>query len=421
MKKLTIGQRTPLTDINNQNICFFDFELLSKTDIDIACFALDSGRQLINDDYMVFYNQPTSPCGSIRLENNEIQGIKRNTKFSVNLSKLSTDINQLYFVISSDKPLNSLEHLYFNLIQDHASLYTYDYTANEFGQTKASMLIQVYKKDDTWRISNVAQGFNGGLADIVRHFGGVVDDESQQIAPVTPPKLSLEKIMEKEAPKLVNLAKKASISLEKKQLTGVKARVALILDASGSMSNQYKHGFVQEVVDRVLPLAVNFDDDKEIECWAFAEKTEYLGTIGLNNYEGFIEKTQGGFVGWKLGSRINNEKRAIEAVASYYNKQDSNLPVYVIFISDGGVHDNNGIKRQIIEAAKLPMFWQFIGLGGYDYGILEQLDKLTDRLIDNCNFFSLDHLHAISEGELYDLMLNEFPEYLKQANRIGLI
>ena len=93
----------------------------------------------------------------------------------------------------------------------------------------------------------------------------------------------------------------------------------------------------------------------------------------------------------------------------------------MIFISDGGVHDNRGIERCIKESVKLPIFWQFIGLGGYDYGILEKLDELKGRLIDNCNFFSLDHLHDITEEELYDLMLQEFPMYLKEAKRIGLI
>ena len=429
MNTLSIGQRTPLTNINPQAAFVCDFDVTCNNEVDIACFALNANNQLINDDYMIFYNQPISPCRGVKLDMNENQANKLTTKFSIDLSLLSPQVQQLYFVLSSEIALNSLEYLNFNLIQNQTSAYSYHYTASDFGQTKASMLIQIYKKDNTWRISNVAQGFNGGLADIVKHFGGVVSDEAPTIAPaitptITPatsPKLSLEKIMEKEAPKLVNLAKKASISLEKKQLTGVRARVALVLDASGSMYNQYKGGYVQEVVDRVLPLAVNFDDDKEIECWAFGEKPQFLGAIGLGNYEGFIKSSHGGWQRWDLGSRTNNEKRAIETICNYYSAQDSTIPVYVIFISDGGVHDNRGIERCIKESVKLPIFWQFIGLGGYDYGILEKLDELKGRLIDNCNFFSLDHLHDITEEELYDLMLQEFPMYLKEAKRIGLI
>jgi hypothetical protein len=33
-------------------------------------------------------------------------------------------------------------------------------------------------------------------------------------------------------------------------------------------------------------------------------------------------------------------------------------------------------------AVKLPIFWQFVGLGGRSYGILKDLDNMTGRLIN---------------------------------------
>lgn len=128
------------------------------------------------------------------------------------------------------------------------------------------MLIQVYRKGVVWRISNVAQGFNGGLASIVEHFGGEVEDSAAQRSS-NAPKVSLEKIMLDKAPKLVNLAKKATMSLEKRQLQNLTAKVALVSDATGSMNRQYREGDVQEVVNRILPLAVSFDDDQQLDCW----------------------------------------------------------------------------------------------------------------------------------------------------------
>ena len=94
------------------------------------------------------------------------------------------------------------------------------------------------------------------------------------------------------APKLVNLAKKVTISLEKRQLQQLTAKVALVLDASGSMKRQYKQGRVQEVVNRILPLAVSFDDDQALDCWAFERDPQYLGELGLRNYDDFIEHWQ---------------------------------------------------------------------------------------------------------------------------------
>ena len=38
-----------------------------------------------------------------------------------------------------------------------------------------------------------------------------------------------------------------------------------------------------------------------------------------------------------------------------------------------------------------------------------------EKVVDNCNFFAIDQLDSLSESELYDLMLQEFPQWLEQA------
>lgn len=118
---------------------------------------------------------------------------------------------------------------------------------------------------------------------------------------------------------------------------------------------------------------------------------------------------------------INNEAEVMKAVTEFYQKDGLDVPIYVLFISDGGVNDNRGITRVMTEAAKLPIFWQFVGLGGHHYGILKDLDEMKGRLIDNCSFFELDNLNDINEESLYESMLEEFPSWLDEARKIGLI
>ena len=429
MNHLTVGQRAPLSNlaIDDTAPITLKFTRQSPIEMDISCFALDAAGKLINDDYMVFYNQPTSPCGQIKLTHYGSQptankGIQ--AEFEVNLSKLATNIDSLFFVLSADTPLNQIQSLEIGIWQQSQKAQA-EYQAADFAQQQASMLMQLYRKSDVWRVSNVAQGFNGGLAAIVQHFGGDVEEGDSTAANVTTTpvqtKPSLEKVMLDKAPKLVNLAKKATISLEKRQLQQLTAKVALVLDASGSMNRQYKQGRVQEVVNRLLPLAVSFDDDQALDCWAFARDPQYLGEIGLSNYDGFIDNAHGGWRKWALGPRVNNEAEVMKAVTDFYQKDGLDVPVYVLFISDGGVSDNRGITKVMTEAAKLPMFWQFVGLGGRGYGILKKLDDMTGRVIDNCSFFELDDLDDISEEALYENMLEEFPSWLKEAREIGLI
>lgn len=109
----------------------------------------------------------------------------------------------------------------------------------------------------------------------------------------------------------------------------------------------------------------------------------------------------------------------IKKVKSFYN--DTKLPVYVLFISDGGVKSNKEISQEIIAASTKPIFWQFVGLGGRNYGIFEKLDTLEGRYVDNSNFFAVDDIDKMSDDELYNQLLQEFSLWLKQIKKKGMI
>jgi stress response protein SCP2 len=57
------------------------------------------------------------------------------------------------------------------LNQQGEVLAIYQLNASDFSQEKAVMLIEIYFKNDLWRIAAIGQGFNGGLKALVRHFG----------------------------------------------------------------------------------------------------------------------------------------------------------------------------------------------------------------------------------------------------------
>ena len=98
------------------------------------------------------------------------------------------------------------------------------------------------------------------------------------------------------------------------------------------------------------------------------------------------------------------------------------LPTFIVFLSDGGVTDEQGIKKAVADAAKYPLFWQFVGLAGSNYGILEKLDTMDgSRLVDNTNFFHVDDLGKITDEQLYERLLTEFPDWIKKARLKGIL
>ena len=87
----------------------------------------------------------------------------------------------------------------------------------------------------------------------------------------------------------INLMKKtAGIVLEKKKLTGVVARVGLVLDISGSMRNLYKSGTVQKVVERILAVASQFDDDGMLDIWVYDNEFSRLPSVTEKEFENYV-------------------------------------------------------------------------------------------------------------------------------------
>lgn len=424
--QLIRGQKLKLSDVLNNSLSFsLATTPPSNLNLDIALFGLDSEGKLSDEAYMIFYNQPQSPCGSLKLTQNDSQIVS----FDVNLATLTPQIERLVLTLTIDghQTMAQLPAMAINLQSQQQTVASFPIDGSMFQQEKALMALELYKKDNIWRMNAVGQGFNGGLAALIKHFGGEVAEAAPtQAAPTTPTtpqlskidlkkKISLEKAEKTGNASIIDLTKKSLIQLEKKNLLDVQARVALVLDASGSMNHQYHNGDVQKVVDRLMPLAINFDNDGSFECWAFAQYTTQLDDVTLTNVNQFIQTTKRGWRNWQVGARINQEIPAIEAVINYYQQFDDGIPVYVLFISDGGVGSGRQMQKVLTQAATLPIFWQFVGIGGRNYGVLEKLDDMAGRIIDNCNFFELERITGISDERLYELLLEEFPSWLNEA------
>ncbi|WP_311231206.1 VWA domain-containing protein, partial [Escherichia coli] len=159
----------------------------------------------------------------------------------------------------------------------------------------------------------------------------------------------------------VSLAKKASVSLTKNKLDTLEAAVAFVLDASGSMSGQFSKGNVQSVLDRIAVLAAQFDDDGEMDVWGFGEKHKKYPNVTLDNLDTYIQSIRGAGKrsSWEnlpgLGG-TNNEPPVMEEIVDYF--KDSKIPVYVVFITDGGISKTRAIKDAIRRSANYPIFWK---------------------------------------------------------------
>jgi hypothetical protein len=296
----------------------------------------------------------------------------------------------------------------------------------------------LYKKDEHWRFQAVGQGYNAGLQTFVDryHVETKQEEKKQAVKAETPI------ITQNQNPKAqpINITKKADINLlkakvdivlKKKNISNIVARVALVLDISGSMMHQYSSGAVQAFLERIVPVASRLDNDAKLDVWFFGSTFKRTKPVKETNVYGYIQEECGEnkrtLLILKASSLMkelgfgNNEPFVIQdVIKKYIQEQPSKLPTFVVFLSDGGVTDEQGIKKAVVGAAKYPIFWQFVGLAGSNYGILERLDTMTGRSVDNADFFNIDDLGKITDDQLYERLLNEFPSWIKAARLKGI-
>ena len=111
----------------------------------------------------------------------------------------------------------------------------------------------------------------------------------------------------------------------------------------------------------------------------------------------------------------------IAEVRDYVRAHPLTVPTLVLFFSDGGVFRDKEIERQLTQASSEPIFWQFVGLGNANFGVLERFDELPGRRVDNVGFFKVPAIDQVPDGELYDLLLTEFPRWTQAARTAGIL
>ncbi|MFE0509163.1 vWA domain-containing protein [Streptomyces sp. NPDC058964] len=235
--------------------------------------------------------------------------------------------------------------------------------------------------------------------------------------------ISLSKVQET-APALVSLYRTAGVCLTKHGLDGQRAAVYLVVDYSGSMKPYYRDGSVQALADRVLGLSAHLDDDGSVPVVFFSTDVDAVTDIALAEHQGRIERIVSG-----LGHMGKTSYHlAMDAVIDHYLDSGSTAPALVVFQTDGGPINKLAAERYLCKAAPLPLFWQFVGFGDPDsrqFDFLRKLDELAvpqKRVVDNAGFFHAgSDPRRVSDAELYDRLVGEFPKWLAAARARGIV
>ena len=160
-----------------------DMSVAGASVYDFSCFGVDENDKLSDDRYMIFYNQTRSPNGEI-----SYSPYTNGAKFSVNLSGLPTSINKLVFTVSIDGS-GTMGQINSHTVEIGRTL-TLKLSGSDFHDERAIISVEIYRKD-TWRIGAVAAGFDGGLRELLKSYGGeeAVNSQAKSSEPRKPVEL----------------------------------------------------------------------------------------------------------------------------------------------------------------------------------------------------------------------------------------
>jgi len=371
-------------------------------DVDLTALVVSDDGKVAGDADMVFFNQPAAP--GLRLDG---------SRLDLDLSGLRPGADRVVLVASPRREGAGFAGLATTLTLEHGGA-SVEVTPTRLGAETVAVLAEVYRRGGAWKVRAVGQGYADGLAGLATDFGVDVDPPAPAEQPAAPA-VSLTKGEERLPPEMrtaLNLRKQqVAVVLTKHRASGLRCRVVLVLDVSGSTGSLYRNGVFARAVERVAPVAAQVDDGAEMQAWAMGAEARRLDDITIATLPDWIDEyarkrfTEAG--GW------NNEAATIEDVARFVRENPLDVPTLVLFFHDGGVTDNRGTERAVRAVAGDPVFWQFIGLGRSDYGVLQRLDTLTGRPHDNTGFFALDDIDRVPDAELYERLLAEFPSWMR--------
>lgn len=244
--------------------------------------------------------------------------------------------------------------------------------------------------------------------------------------------------------------KSVGIVLAKRGLTKIPpVRVGVAYDVSGSAQWMYDQGIIQETSDRLQAVALKFDDNGELDAWAFDNYVTQLESATADDEGSFITEqivnnrsfskwggtsyapvwqavTSFYFTPTAVAAIVERSKGLFGGLKSLFGGGSpaasapsaavpaGQLPAMLLFVTDGECGDESASRRVMAEATQNPkMYFQMVGVGhAKHFGFLQELANKYP----NVGFINLSSL-AITDEQLYDqLITQEVVDWVKTAS-----
>ncbi|RZL70130.1 MAG: stress protein, partial [Rhodococcus sp. (in: high G+C Gram-positive bacteria)] len=275
--------------------------------IDLFVFQLGADLKVRTDADLVFFNNPSTPEGAVTLAGGRV---------TLNLGSVPTAIDTLAVAVALDEnvagSLAQVPGLAVTVTQTSGT--SFEVPAEGLTTERSAVLLEVYRRNGSWKVRNRSAGWSGGLDALVTEHGVSVDESpahtptpTQAPEPVQAPapaqSASASATVDGHGVRTVpgeatlSLVKREKLNLQKREVAKVLltkgasnpvGRVVLVMDNTGSMSKRYRSGEVKRIIERMVPVATQLDSDGNLEAYAYAQQFVKLPDVTVADTDNWV-------------------------------------------------------------------------------------------------------------------------------------
>jgi tellurium resistance protein TerD len=149
-------------------------------DLDASALLLGADGKVLGDSYFVFFNNLTSPDGSVEHTGDNLtgEGEGDDEAIKINLSAVPAEVDKVVVVVSiydaqaRQQSFGQVRNAFMRVVNQDGGTEIARYDLSEDASVETAMIFgEIYRYGAEWKFRAVGQGYSSGLAGIARDFG----------------------------------------------------------------------------------------------------------------------------------------------------------------------------------------------------------------------------------------------------------
>ncbi len=149
-------------------------------DLDASAILLNASGKVISDAHFVFFNNLTSPDGTVEHTGDNLtgEGEGDDETIKLNLAAMSQDVDRIVFPVSiyeaeeRRQSFGQVQNAYIRVLNAETNQELTRFDLSEDASTETAMVFgEVYRRGAEWKFRAVGQGYASGLRGIALDYG----------------------------------------------------------------------------------------------------------------------------------------------------------------------------------------------------------------------------------------------------------